>query len=197
MTVPKCLFFFQDLEGLTEVLAGCPQGCPAENFLFGLNFRSWFFLSPRSNKRCFLNGVFSEWCVQRVVRICKGRRHPNTWKQWCFQAFFLPPKEITSVASWGQKSGKHRLEPLVFLKSGKYPLGCSSMCWPSWFSGPGFCSCPGFHLGLGASDYSPALAFCLTGPWTLLGSATHSSPKTHAKTGRTAHVFTAQGGTRR
>ena len=34
--------------------------------------------------------------------------------------------------------------------SGKYPLGCSIMCWLSWFSGRGFCSCPGFHLGLGA-----------------------------------------------
>ena len=38
------------------------------------------------------------------------------------------------------------------VKSGKYPLGCSSMCCLSWFSGPGFCSCPGFHLRLGASD---------------------------------------------
>ena len=39
MSVPKCLFF-QDFEGLTEVLAGCPQGYPANNFLFGPNFRS-------------------------------------------------------------------------------------------------------------------------------------------------------------
>ena len=31
----------------------------------------------------------------------------------------------------------------------------------------------------------------------LLGSAARSSPATRAKTGRTAHVFTAQGGTRR
>ena len=35
------------------------------------------------------------------------------------------------------------------------------------------------------------------GPWTLLGSAARSYPTTRAKTGRTAHVFTAQGGTRR
>ena len=40
----------------------------------------------------------------------------------------------------------------------------------------------------------PWLAFCFTGPWTLLGSAARSSPTTHAKTGRTAHAFTAQGG---
>ena len=46
----------------------------------------------------------------------------------------------------------------------------------SWFSGPGFCSCPSFHLGLAASDCSPGLAFCSTGPWTLLGSAACSSP---------------------
>ena len=57
----------------------------------------------------------------------------------------------------------------------------------------GFCSCPGFHLGLGASDCSPGLEFCFTGPWTLLGSAARSYPTTSAKTGRTAHVFTAQG----
>ena len=50
--------------------------------------------------------------------------------------------------------------------SGKYPLGCSIMCWLSWISGPGCCSCPRFHLGLGASDCSPGLAFCFTGPWT-------------------------------
>ena len=64
-------------------------------------------------------------------------------------------------------------------------------------SGAGFCSCPGFHLRLRASDCSPGLAFCFTEPWTLLGSAARNSPTTRAKTGRTAHVFTAQGGTRR
>ena len=32
------MLVFQNLEGLTEVLAGCPQGHPAENFLFGLTF---------------------------------------------------------------------------------------------------------------------------------------------------------------
>ena len=37
MSMPKCLAF-QDLEGLTEVLAGCLQERPAENFLFGLIF---------------------------------------------------------------------------------------------------------------------------------------------------------------
>ena len=42
MSVPKCLFF-QDLE-----LLGCPQGCPAQNFLFGLIFRSWPFSGFRN-----------------------------------------------------------------------------------------------------------------------------------------------------
>ena len=67
---------------------------------------------------------------------------------------------------------------------------------------PGFlvlvsASSPGCHLGLGASDCSPGLAFCFTDPWRLLGSAARSSPATREKTGRTAHVFTAQGGTPR
>ena len=48
------------------------------------------------------------------------------------------------------------------------------MCWLSWFSGPGFCSCPGFHLGLGASECSLGLAFCFTGrPLDLLPAAPH------------------------
>ena len=32
--------------------------------------------------------------------------------------------------------------------SGKAFLGWFSMCWLSWFSGPGCCSCPGFNLWL-------------------------------------------------
>ena len=43
----------------------------------------------------------------------------------------------------------------------------------------------------------PLLAFCFTGPWTLLGSAARSFPTTRTKTRRTAHVFTAQRGKRR
>ena len=38
------------------------------------------------------------------------------------------------------------------------------MCWLSWFSCPGCCSCPGLHLRLRASDCAPGLAFCFDGP---------------------------------
>ena len=58
-----------------------------------------------------------------------------------------------------------------------------SLCFP-------LSSYPGFHLRLEASDCSWALGH-------LLGSAARRDPTTRAKTGRTAHVFTAQGGTRR
>ena len=68
---------------------------------------------PRSNKRCFLNGVFQSGVFRGVVRIHKGRRHQNAWKHWCLQAFFIPPKRIASVASRGQTSEKHRLENTV------------------------------------------------------------------------------------
>ena len=61
------------------------------------------------SKRCF-----SEWCVQTVVR---GRRHQNALKQWCFQAFLVPLKGLSSVARQGEESEKHRLEPLGFLFS--------------------------------------------------------------------------------
>ena len=39
MSVPKC-FFFQNLEGLTEVFGRMSAGISAPNFLFGLIFRS-------------------------------------------------------------------------------------------------------------------------------------------------------------
>ena len=84
-----------------------------------------------------------------------------------------------------------------FLESGKDPLGWSSMCWLSWFWGLGCCSCPGLHLRLGASYCVPGLAFCFMGLGHLLRFAARNSPTTGAKTGHTAHVFTAQGGTRR
>ena len=66
---------------------------------------------------------------------------------------------------------------------------------PSCTDCPGFLvlgSAPahGFHLGLGASDYSPGLAFCFTGPWTLPGSAARSSHTTHAKTHSTCFYST-------
>ena len=50
-------------------------------------------------------------------------------------------------------------------RSDKDPLGWLGMCWLSWFSGPRGCSGPGFHLRLGASDCSPALAFCFMAIW--------------------------------
>ena len=55
------------------------------------------------SKRCF-----SEWCIQRVVRIRNSRRHHNAWKDWCFQAFFVLLKGFTSVASRGEESEKQR-----------------------------------------------------------------------------------------
>ena len=61
------------------------------------------------SKRCF-----SEWCVQRVVRIRNGRRHQNASKHWCFQAFFVPLKGFSSVESRGEESEKHRLENTVW-----------------------------------------------------------------------------------
>ena len=60
---------------------------------------------------------------------------------------------------------------------------------PGFSCSTGCFSCPGFHLHLGASDCSPGLAFCFMGLWTFA--------TTRAKTGRTAHVFIAQGGTHR
>ena len=68
--------------------------------------------------------------------------------------------------------------------------------------------CPGFpvlgaghappaELHLGASGCAPGLAFAFMTLRANLGSAAPNFPTTRAKTGRTAHVFAAQGGTRR
>ena len=48
---------------------------------------------------------------------------------------------------------------------GKTPWVDSACADCPGFSGPGWCSCPRLHLRLGASDCSPRLAFCFTGPW--------------------------------
>ena len=61
----------------------------------------------------FSKWCFSEWCVQRVVRIRNGRRHQNVLKHLRFQAFFAPLKGFSSVASRGEESEKHRLENTV------------------------------------------------------------------------------------
>ena len=78
------------------------------------------------------------------------------------------------------------------LKQGKTTWVDSACADCPGFLGPGCCSCPSFHLRLGASDCSPGLAFCFMGPWTFAWICC-----SRAKTGRTAHVFTAQEGTRR
>ena len=61
------------------------------------------------SKRCF-----SEWRVQRAVRIHKGRRHQNASKKWCFQAFFAPLEGDYLCRKPSQESEKHRLENTVW-----------------------------------------------------------------------------------
>ena len=54
---------------------------------------------------------------------------------------------------------------------------------------------PPWSRSLRLSPWASILLY--TDLWSLLGSAARSSPTTRAKTGRTANVFTAQGGMRR
>ena len=53
---------------------------------------------------------------------------------------------------------------------------------------------PGFRLRLGASDSSPALAFCLMAPWATAWICCLQLPYHTCKNGTQAQVFTAQGG---
>ena len=45
----------------------------------------------------FSKWCFSEWCVQRVVRIRKGKRHHNASKHWSFQVLFVLLKKLSCV----------------------------------------------------------------------------------------------------
>ena len=47
-----------------------------------------------------------------MVSIRKGGRHQNALKHWCFQAFVVPLKGLSFVASRGEESEKHHLQPL-------------------------------------------------------------------------------------
>ena len=89
------------------------------------------------------------------------------------------------------------MTPKCWKFQGKTPWVDAACADCPGFSGPGCCSSPGFHLRLGASDCFPALAFCFRGPWTFAWICCPQLPYHPRKTGRTAHVFTAQGGTRR
>ena len=54
----------------------------------------WFFLQPRSNKQCFLNGVFQSGVFQGLARICAGRRHQNAGKKKkLFSGILCPPEK--------------------------------------------------------------------------------------------------------
>ena len=67
---------------------------------------------PRSNKRCFLNGVFQSGLFKRWSASARAEGTKMLEKTGVFQAFFVPLKGLTSVGSRGEESEKHRLEPL-------------------------------------------------------------------------------------
>ena len=57
-----------------------------------------------------------------------------------------------------------------------------------------FCSCPGFHLGLGPSDCSPGLAFCFTGPLDIAWICCPQLPRHPCKNGTHSTCFYSTGG---
>ena len=69
------------------------------------------------------------------------------------------------------------------------------MCWLSWFSGLWCCSCPGFHLHLGASDSSPGLAFASWALRHLVGSAS-AAPLPPVQKRDAQHMFLQHRGSR-
>ena len=59
----------------------------------------------------------------------------------------------------------------------------------SWFSGPGCCSGPGFHLRLEASQCSPRLAFCFMGPRTFAWICCPQAPLPRVQKRDSQHMF--------
>ena len=90
-TKKRCFFFFmgkrkhnkslkvQPLLSRTFVIAQAPR---LKRFS-----RS---LSPRSNKRCFLNGVFSEWCVSEGGQDLQRQKAPKCLKTQVFSGMRCP-----------------------------------------------------------------------------------------------------------
>ena len=135
---------------------------------------------------------FSAYVLVKILLTTGEKVHLSTKKSttnfgfpFCFFPFpfFLKMTKMCCfcLAKSQKRRQRTRPPPKKYIKTSciktfRDPLGCFGMCWLSWFSGPGCCCCPSFHLRLGASGCSPGLAFCCTGPWTLLGSAARSSP---------------------
>ena len=65
---------------------------------------------PRSNRRCFPNGVFQSVCSEAGQDPQRHKAPKMLENSGVFQAFFVPLKGVASVAGRGQESEKHRLE---------------------------------------------------------------------------------------
>ena len=167
-----------------QLIKDMHNGCTFPFELQILPPRKWFqFPSGSEKKNTFkkekrINKMFTRlsWILGCILFVC-----------------FLPigndPKKTHT-----QTSGTHPIPG----QSRKFIYVCVfslffvtlSMCWLSRFSGFGCWWRPPPELGPGASEcFSPGLAFAWGAIKQILGSAAPSSPATHAKTGRTAHVF--------
>ena len=83
------------------------------------------------SKWYFLNGFFSEWCVQRVARICKGRRHQHAWNTGVFGhcgalCRFLSQAEVSNLKNTLWKTPCGTLQFKNAAKSGL--LGQNPLC---------------------------------------------------------------------
>ena len=82
----------------------------------------------------------------------------------------------------------------AIVNQGKTPWVDSTCADCPGFLCPGFCSHPGFHLGLGASECSPGLAFCFMGPWTVAWICCPQLPHHPCKNGTHSTFFYSTGG---
>ena len=80
------------------------------------------------------------------------------------------------------------------LWSGKDPLGCSSMCWLSWFSGPGFCPWPGLPPSSRSLRLCLWASILLYGPVDIAWICCPQLPHHPCKNGTHSTCFDSTGG---
>ena len=134
----------------------------------------WITLQPPKHCECWenrqtrgLTSVFREVRLSRTKKTmtkCRGRVRQCQW-------FPQAPTMNTRLAdnrtffAYVVAAFVSHLCPWKPVTQGKTSWVDSECADCPGFSGPACCSCPGFHLRLGASDCSPRL-FCFVGPWT-------------------------------
>ena len=109
MSVRKCLFFFRIWRVCPKFLAGCPQGHPAQNFLFGLNFCSRLSDHGELRLEVLVRDGFPGYRILEGSSVGCTRRGSYSAK-----GVFLPSKRLLSAFYNSPPLSKNPSKNLVF-----------------------------------------------------------------------------------